>query len=660
MFGNRKQLDELGRKVEALREEIPVNLELKERLRGEFASRPITKKKPTLVYLAVCATAVALALWLGLGNHKTGQMNPVLASDLKISNQISLLDIASGSNLPPVIGKDRLFIPVAGKGTYSVPIQPGKYVEMEKITGSKILFSALSHDGRTAAFVNSKGIYLYDLESKKTRPLIEGNDFDLYYEEPSWSTDDQTLLITRKQIEWLDHGFNVKSCDIYEINRNGKNLRKIAPGSQASYIPRSKDILLERDGNILIKKTTGEEKLVDEGRFPVVSPDGLYIAYVKSTREKKTLTETASVITDLPDVYICSVNNFADGRKLTANYPFRYTDEEEWAKGLNPAHGEQILIFNGMYDFYNPVWGADSSTIYVLKSGHSEKIPMRITRINLSPKTLAAEDTVARYLEASINRDDDFARSLMKHPSEFLTISNPHPVAFAITGSGEENSQTYVDAWQTVAYNANSYYALNQTRFYLVKDKEGYKIEHTIGGKGGVQVYGREDGIYILESADDQEKMLLSVKGLTPPGGEDMKRISSLAYSPEQKLLLYTIQERNSFTVFAHDLKQNKEVFAQRVSDGESAVMDISFDGSQRYVSIRYYGEGNMGFKLYDVQKRHFVKAPFLDKAANAFWAGENLLVEKEGADGTIRWLYSPQTGTVSLGGKLCFHIPFI
>lgn len=652
MFGKRKELDELGRKVEALREEIPINQELKARLREGFVSRPVTRKKPTLVYAAFLAVAMAFALWLGLGNRETVHMNPALAADLKIINQVSLVDIASGSNLPPVIGDGKLYIPVAGKGTFSVPIQPGKQAGMKKITDRKILFSALSHDGKTAAYVNSKGIYLYDLESQKSQVLIEGNDYDLYYEEPSWSADDQTLLLTRKQIAWLEHGFDVKSRDIYEIDRNGKNLRKIVSGSQPTYIPRSEDILFERDGKVLVRNAQGEEKVVDEGRFPAVSPDGLYIAYVKWTRDEKNISETASVMTDLPDVHICSVNNFADGRKLTANYPFRHTDEEEWFKGLNPkAAGKQGLVFSGMYSFYNPVWGTDSSTLYVLKGGNSEKIPMRITRIDLSPKTLAAEDTVARYLEAGINRDDDFARSLMTDPSGYFAVSNPHPVAYSITGSGEENGQNYVDAWQTVVYTADAYYVLNQIRFYLIKNKEEYKIEHTVGREGRVQVFGREDGIYIREGDKDQEDLLLPVESITPPRAQDMRRLSSLAYSPEKQLLLYTIQELDSFTVIAHDLKQNKEVFSQQITDGESMVMDLSFDGSHQYAAVRYYGDTRQSVKLYDVQKNSFVKAPFLDTAMNAFWADENLLVEKEGAGGTIRWLYFPKTGTVSLGG---------
>jgi hypothetical protein len=303
-----------------------------------------------------------------------------------------------------------------------------------------------------------------------------------------------------------------------------------------------------------------------------------------------------------------------------------------------------------MYDFYNPVWGTDDTTLYVLKGGNQENQPMRVTRIDLSPKTLAAEDTVAHWFEACINRDDDFARSLMKDPSQFMTVSNPHPVAYSITGSGEEKGQSYVEAEETVAYNADSYYVLGKTRFYLVKDQEGYKIDRSVGEQGGVQVYGREGGIYLREGTEGQEKLLLKVEGITPAGAENMHRLSSLAYSPEKRLLIYTVQERKSFTIHVYDQENNKEVFTQEISDGESAVMDISFDGSRNYAAIRYYGASGVGLKLYDVKKRTFLEESLLDNPANAFWAGERLLVEKNGDWGTVRWMFSPETGIFSLG----------
>ncbi|MGE5544213.1 MAG: hypothetical protein ACM3UW_04505, partial [Bacillota bacterium] len=78
MFGKRKQLDEWGKKVEALREKIPVNLDLKSRLRTEFESYPAaTRKRPTLAFAAVLTAAMALALWLGWGDHDSGHQNPV-------------------------------------------------------------------------------------------------------------------------------------------------------------------------------------------------------------------------------------------------------------------------------------------------------------------------------------------------------------------------------------------------------------------------------------------------------------------------------------------------------------------------------------------------------------------------------------------------------
>ena len=303
-----------------------------------------------------------------------------------------------------------------------------------------------------------------------------------------------------------------------------------------------------------------------------------------------------------------------------------------------------------MYDFYNPVWGTDPNTLYVLKGGNSENIPSRITRINLGPNAQAAAETVARYLEAGITRDDDFARSLLTDPQGYLTISNPHPVAYSITGSGEENGRTYIDAWQTEAYNTDAYYRLNHIRLYLVKGKEGYKIERIVDREGGIEVLGRQDGIYIRKIGEEHEDLLLQVKGITQAGTPDMRRLSSLAYSPEKQILLYTIQELESFIVIAHDLKQNKELFSQQITDEGAVVLDLSFDGSHQYAAIRYYGDSHHKIKLFDVLKKTFVDAPFLDNAMNAYWAGEKLLVEKPEAGGTIRWMYDPRTGTAVIG----------
>ena len=79
--------------------------------------------------------------------------------------------------------------------------------------------------------------------------------------------------------------------------------------------------------------------------------------------------------------------------------------------------------------------------------------------------------------------------------------------------------------------------------------------------------------------------------------------------------------------------------------------MDLSFDGSQRYAAIRYYGDSSQSLKLYDIRKKTLLQAPFLDNTTNAFWAGNRLLVEKADLGGTVRWMYDPKTAMAVIGG---------
>lgn len=648
MPGRKKDIDGLEANIRSLRDKIPVNAELKEDLRQDFAAAPqIKRPRASWPYVAAVGALLVVGLFLGLGRPGLEQREPLLAADLKIQGQISFADIASGSQLAPMVGKEKLYIPVADKGTFVVPLQASREARAELISPKEVLFSALSHDGKTAAFVNNGSIYLYDLASRQQTLLVAGNDRDLFYLDPAWSDDDRTLFITRQQIKWLEHGWEEQSRDIYQIDRQGKNLQKICAGGSAAPIPGSPDLLLERDGQIMVHTKAGQEKVVDRGRFPAVSPDGRYIAYVKNTVKNKKLSEQARVSTDLSDVYVCSVQNFKDGRKLTANYPFRHTDEQEWLDGLNPAAGQQGLVYSGVYSFYDPVWGADSMTLYVLKGGYTEKQPLSILRINLGPRSLAAEDTVTRWLQAYVNRDDDYARSLMKHPEDFMGVSNPHPTGFAIIGSGTRDGQPYVDVRLSVAYNADCFFSLSESRYFLVKEPDGYKIERMegISSGAGLQVYGKEDGIYLRDQAD-KETRLLKVLGLTPAGtAGKMHRLSALAYSPEEQLLLYTIQESKRFTLYAYDLEKHRQVFAQSIYGEDPAVMDVSFSGSSQYAVIRYWNEPRLGLCLYDVKAQKLKQIPFLENSTNALWAGDELLVTREEAGGSLLWVYDPVSG---------------
>jgi hypothetical protein len=54
---------------------------------------------------------------------------------------------------------------------------------------------------------------------------------------------------------------------------------------------------------------------------------------------------------------------------------------------------------------------------------------------------LTNEETVKRFLQALILRDDDYTKSMMANPPELLTYSNPHITVYKIVSSGSENGK---------------------------------------------------------------------------------------------------------------------------------------------------------------------------------------------------------------------------
>lgn len=127
----------------------------------------------------------------------------------------------------------------------------------------------------------------------------------------------------------------------------------------------------------------GSEKVVDEGRFPSVSPDGEYVAYVKMERKVRELAKNASVGESVSNVWIVDVN-LATKKQVTTNFPSRFIDEKKWVKGLKLSSVPQVLEFSGMYDYYDPVWVSDSQSLFVLKNRNVEGGPMRLMRIDFT------------------------------------------------------------------------------------------------------------------------------------------------------------------------------------------------------------------------------------------------------------------------------------
>jgi len=658
---------------------VPVNYELKAELLKKFSpgkARFLSWRRIT-VAISICALLLLFSYWAVTNNLFSISRQPVLAADLKIVNQVSLMDLASGYFGPPVVGKSSLYLPVPDQGTLELPLGETKE-DARLITGPDLLFAALSHDGRTAATADSQGIQLYDLKTGSARWLISGDGFQVFYESPSFAPDDKSLLVTKRLERWLTSGHETVSTEIYEVSIDGSTVRKLFNGTCATFTPEGSKIIFEREQKIMVYDVkSGREEVIDEGRFPSVSPDGRFVAYVKNTRTKRRVSDKISIISDLADIWICSLSDYSDKRQVTNNYIKKYISEEDWLKSLPANNIEQCLVYSGTFDYYNPVWGNTSSTLFVLKN--SEETKMRVMRIDLAPTPLPLVETVARWLEACINRDDEFARSLMVNPSEVITLSNPHPIAYAITGSGKENGQPYVNVRKVEAYNADSYYSIEDQRFYLKEEKEGFKITSSSEVKR-LELVGKEDGIHLIEGNKDQLifAMPAYLTEIKPPKG----RLSSIAISYDGKYLLYAIQKDEGFSVFIHDLEKGCDLGAFQI-EGEgtasAAVEDISFDSQSRFAVTKYltYSNDNQGVAisykifLWDLKEQKPVKDPwisqnrnahwgegklvvtgpkgegnFTEEYRNAWWAGDKLVVEKIVPGGSLRWIYDPETQT--------------
>lgn len=657
-MSKRISVKDIDQQLHHMAKAVPVNVELKQKLYRSFNNGSVkTRPKRTWAYAAVAAVlCLALLLWPlmdihydnGVGSslqwqdqHK-GDKNIIgakraLAAELNVIEQISFVDIASSQSMAPAVWGNLLYIPVPEKGVFrldTASFAPADQKPAEVFECPNVTFVSVSHDGNKLAYATDKGIYIYELRTGNTAALLQ-NSQNVFYEEPCWSPDDKNLLVTKKTIEWKEHGFDEKAKEIYSIAIDDKSMSKIADGSHAVYAPDGSYIVLERSGKIILKDTGSGQKeyVIDEGRYPAISPDGLHIAYIKTSSDKKELKPNAYVEEAIDDVYIADVEDFAGAKKITANYLVKAVNEQDWLASLKNLDEPQTLVYNGAYSYYNPVWGNDSQTLYVLKDS-AQSGEMRLMRIKLSPDVLSPEATVEAWMEAVINRDDDYAKSLMSHPPDILTLSNPRPVGYTVDKAGQENGRIYVDAHQHLAYTADAYYQILDQRFYLKDTGHGYIIDEIKEIKN-TQLYAREGTVYLEAGGSKSE--LFSIKA---------GRLSSLAYHPQTGQIALAVQHKDGIDINVYDIKKKTFADIASISGGDIVATGICFSASGRYIALSY-GDVNAGhILLYDMQNK---QEQIIDKAVGAFWAGDKLIFSIVYDSQQIRWQYDLTTGQRTL-----------
>ncbi len=674
---NDKDLDNI---LDKFKREIPVNMTLKNELRQSFADK---KKSGVFKKLAVFAAAVILILASAVFLNNKTVIEKVSAASLKVWNHVSFVDIGNGGNIGVSEYKGTIYIPVAGKGLFAYD-KTGFY----KLYDGEINFVRVSPDGKKLALSASGNIIIYDLGTKNADEILKGDNASVYYEEPSWAPDNSSIVYTKKVIERGEvHGFTVKESGIYEIDLKSLKSQKLADGSYASRIKGLQAVVFERENKIIFKDLeNGSEKIISGGRFPSVSPDGAYIAFVGTSDSEKELSKNTKVIESVDNVFISDTTDFSIKNKVTSNYAYKFTDENEWLNGLKPSEVPQVLNYTGMYSYYNPVWSTDSKSLFVLKNLNSDTAgnSMKLSRIDFNTGVLTTEETTKRFLQALLLRDEDYAKSMMNNPPDILTVSNPHRTGYNIVSAGSENGKDYVDAEVYWGYTSDSYFQIVKSRYYISSGENGYIID-SIKDINSLEVYGKNSAINLKEGdtkdinpiepssvesmiyLDDKSsgKKELFSKSDIPweyilPGE---MRFSSLAYNTKNNTLAFTIQftgkegSGSSVELLDYDLASKHFRLIDRIEsldgvrnaavselitspDGENAALNIFSQNGQSFrgYTFVYNLKDNKKYNLNDL----FDFSAGIDSMSAAYWDGSSLFFNVTGNGQTMKYVYVP------------------
>lgn len=668
---------DIEKTLDTLKNEIPVNQVLKRTLRREFsaAKQSGIPKKSRLMksgWLAAAAAAVACIAFVAYLITPGTVIERANAASLKIYNQLSFVDVGGGSSLGVTEFKGTVYLPVFGKGLFAYD-----KTGFHRLLSSEVSFVRTSHDGKKLAVSANGSISIYDLAAGQSVEILPADKKNnISYEEPSWSPDDSSLIFTRKQYAaGKTHGFTEKDL-ICEIELQNKAVRNLVEGSHPSYISGTDKIVFEREQKIISKYLKdGREVTVDNGRFPMVSPDGEYLAYVKTEHRERNAGEglNAKISEDISNVWIADAGDYKTQKRVTSNYPFEFTDVNQWIKSLKPSAVPQVLALSGRYTYFEPVWSSDSNSLYVLKDFQGGG--MRLVKIDFTTEKQTSRDTVKRFLQALVVRDDDYAKSLMKNPPSILTISNPRQAGYRIADSGQEKGREYVDAEIYSEYTANPGYFITLARFYLSPGENGYIIDKMDSKESEtVTVDTSQTAIYLTK---DGKKQLLFKDSDIPAqyAAKGPHRFASMAYNRQTGDLVFTIQllqdtasmQKASVKILNYNLRLKEFKLIDHITrvnnKFDAGVESLILDDSGQYAAVDVFSDDDKNFAsytfVYDLKSHAMIELGSLFKDTDLatvhtdFWNDGSLVFKLSSTGQDLGFTYNPETkGVFSLAEK--------
>ncbi|WML42854.1 hypothetical protein [Neobacillus sp. PS3-40] len=569
-----------------VRDQIKVDETLKVNLRKSFRKKRKPLWKRVWMYSAVAAIILFSFLLVDF------KPKPVDANVFKITNSLSLLNIGSGEITAMTHHNGNLYISLPKKGIF-IYTQKG----LEKISKEMADDMSIDANGKNLLISEEGSVALLNLK-KNQKKILLGSSSSIRYSHPIWK-DDQTIYAVQNK-EGKEQ--------IIEFDLQTQKEKVVTKGSMPAYIVKGKLLVFERDGKIMsLNERNGAAKEIDRGINPAISPDGKFISYVKASN-------------GIEDVWVTDIDLIAK-KKITTN----------------PVAKEKSL-----YQYSSPEWSSSERGLFVVKQRLADKnSPMQIMKINLGEKELDAKQTVNRFLQAVIVRDDDYAKTMMKNPPEFLTISNPHQSGYQILSSNKEkDGVVHVKAEVNWSYTANPYYRIATYDFELIHGGNGYVISKvTELDSKEVMPEINSDHVQLIEG--DKKETLFSLSDIPQKMMKDSNyRLATLALDQKGNKILFTVQElqdgsnQAAVNLLSYDLNSKAFTFLDRVEsiDGHKniGVSAMSLSGSGKYIALDLFLDEppfSPYVYVYDIQEVEQLKQFKL--AHSVFWQGEQLFMQK-------------------------------
>jgi hypothetical protein len=569
-----------------VRDQIKVDETLKVNLRKSFRKKRKPLWKRVWMYSAVAAIILFSFLLVDF------KPKPVDAKVFKITNSLSLLTIGSGEITAMTHHNGNLYISLPKKGIF-IYTQKG----LEKISKEMADDMSIDANGKNLLISEDGSVALLNLK-KNQKKILLGNSSSIRYSHPIWK-DDQTIYAVQNK-EGKEQ--------IIEFDLQTQKEKVVTKGSMPAYIVKGKLLVFEQDGKIMsLNERNGAAKEIDRGINPAISPDGKYISYVKASN-------------GIEDVWVTDIDLIAK-KKITTN----------------PVAKEK-----GLYQYSSLEWSSSERGLFVVKQRLADKnSPMQIMKINLGEKELDAKQTVNRFLQAIIVRDDDYAKTMLKNPPEFLTISNPHQSGYQILSSNKgKDGVVHVKAEVNWSYTANPYYRISTYDFELIHGGNGYVISKvTELDSKEVMPEINSDHVQLIEG--DKKEALFSLSDIPQKMMKDSNyRLATLALDQKGNKILFTVQElqdgsnQAAVNLLSYDLNSKAFTFLDRIEsiDGHNniGVSAMSLSGSGKYIALDLFLDEppfSPYVYVYDIPDVEQLKQ--LKLAHSVFWQGEQLFMQK-------------------------------